>query len=71
MFHDHPFHSPRRDNDVFSAQQVADTYVTMLNSHDADPVDRCIAVDYVNHNPFVAPDGKATGSSGRSSPRPA
>jgi hypothetical protein len=43
----------------------------MLNSHDADPVDRCIAVDYVNHNPFVAPDGKATGSSGRSSPRPA
>ena len=38
-----------------SAQQLADTYVTMLNTHDADLVDRFVAVDYVNHNPFVAP----------------
>lgn len=37
-----------------SARELVDTYVTMLNSHDADLVDRFVAVDYVNHNPFVA-----------------
>jgi steroid delta-isomerase-like uncharacterized protein len=40
-----------------SAQQLAETYVEMLNSHDADLVDRFVAEDYVNHNPFVA-DGR-------------
>jgi predicted ester cyclase len=37
--------------------QLADTYLTMLNQHDPDVVDRFVAVDYVNHNPFVA-DGR-------------
>jgi steroid delta-isomerase-like uncharacterized protein len=40
-----------------AARQLADTYVTMLNSHDPDLVDRFVAEDYVNHNPFVA-DGR-------------
>jgi steroid delta-isomerase-like uncharacterized protein len=37
--------------------QLAETYLDMLNSHDADAVDRFVAVGYVNHNPFVA-DGR-------------
>ena len=40
-----------------TAQQLVDTYVTMLNTHDADLVDRFVSEDYVNHNPFVA-DGR-------------
>jgi predicted ester cyclase len=31
----------------------------MLNQHEPDVVDRFVAVDYVNHNPFVA-DGRET-----------
>lgn len=42
---------------VTSAQQLVETYVEMLNSHDPDLVDRFVAQDYVNHNPFVA-DGR-------------
>jgi steroid delta-isomerase-like uncharacterized protein len=38
-------------------QQLTDLYVEMINSHDPDLVDRFVAVDYVNHNPFVA-DGR-------------
>jgi predicted ester cyclase len=37
--------------------QLADAYLTMLNQHEPDVVDRFVAVDYVNHNPFVA-DGR-------------
>lgn len=40
-----------------TAQQLADTYVTMLNTHDPDLVDQFVAEDYINHNPFVA-DGR-------------
>ena len=39
------------------AQQLAETYVAMLNTHDPDLVDRFVAEDYRNHNPFVA-DGR-------------
>lgn len=39
------------------AQQLAETYVTMLNTHDPDLVDQFVAEDYRNHNPFVA-DGR-------------
>jgi steroid delta-isomerase-like uncharacterized protein len=41
-----------------AAQQLADIYVTMLNTHDPDLVDQFVAEDYINHNPFVA-DGRA------------
>jgi len=40
-----------------TAQQLADTYVTMLNTHDPDLVDQFVAEDYINHNAFVA-DGR-------------
>ncbi len=40
-----------------AGQQLADTYLTMLNTHDPDLVDRFVAADYVNHNAFVA-DGR-------------
>jgi steroid delta-isomerase-like uncharacterized protein len=38
-------------------QQLADLYLTMLNTHDSDLVDRFVAENYVNHNAFVA-DGR-------------
>jgi steroid delta-isomerase-like uncharacterized protein len=38
-------------------QQLAAAYVAMLNMHDPDAVDRFVAPDYRNHNPFVA-DGR-------------
>jgi steroid delta-isomerase-like uncharacterized protein len=38
-------------------QELADMYVTMLNTHDPDLVDQFVADDYINHNPFVA-DGR-------------
>jgi predicted SnoaL-like aldol condensation-catalyzing enzyme len=37
--------------------QLADLFVEMTNTHNPDLVDRFIAVDYVNHNEFVA-DGR-------------
>lgn len=40
-----------------SAEQLADTYLAMLNTHDPDLVDQFVAKDYINHNPFVA-DGR-------------
>jgi steroid delta-isomerase-like uncharacterized protein len=40
-----------------SAQGLADAFVTMLNEHDPDLVDRFVASDYRNHNAFVA-DGR-------------
>ena len=40
-----------------SAQQLADLYVTMLNTHDPDLVDQFVAESYINHNAFVA-DGR-------------
>jgi steroid delta-isomerase-like uncharacterized protein len=40
-----------------SHSELADLYIEMLNSHDPDLVDRFVAVDYVNHNAFVA-DGR-------------
>ena len=39
------------------AQELAETYVKMLNTHDPDLVDQFVAEDYVNHNAFVA-DGR-------------
>ena len=38
-------------------QQLAETYLAMLNTHEPDLVDRFVAEDYVNHNAFVA-DGR-------------
>jgi steroid delta-isomerase-like uncharacterized protein len=38
-------------------QQLAETYLSMLNTHDPDLVDRFVAVEYRNHNAFVA-DGR-------------
>jgi steroid delta-isomerase-like uncharacterized protein len=39
------------------AEQLADIYVTMLNTHNADLVDQFVAENYINHNAFVA-DGR-------------
>ena len=39
------------------AQQLAETYLKMLNTHEPDLVDRFVAEQYRNHNPFVA-DGR-------------
>ena len=36
---------------------LAETYLQMLNEHDPDMVDQFVAVDYINHNRFVA-DGR-------------
>jgi steroid delta-isomerase-like uncharacterized protein len=38
-------------------QKLAETYLSMLNTHDPDLVDQFVAVDYRNHNPSVA-DGQ-------------
>lgn len=38
-------------------QQLAETYVEMLNTHNPDLVDRFVAENYRNHNAFVA-DGR-------------
>lgn len=38
-------------------QQLAETYVSMLNTHDPDLVDRFVAEEYRNHNAFVS-DGR-------------
>jgi predicted ester cyclase len=38
-------------------QQLAETYLSMLNSHDPDLVERFVAVEYRNHNAAVA-DGR-------------
>jgi len=38
-------------------QQLAETYLSMLNTHDPDLVDRFVADEYRNHNAFVA-DGR-------------
>lgn len=38
-------------------QQLAETYLSMLNKHDPDLVDRFVADGYRNHNAFVA-DGR-------------
>jgi len=42
---------------ITRAQGLAETFVTMLNQHDPDLVDRFVAQDYRNHNAFVA-DGR-------------
>jgi steroid delta-isomerase-like uncharacterized protein len=38
-------------------QHLADIYLTMLNTHDPDQVDRFVAEGYRNHNDFVT-DGR-------------
>ncbi len=38
-------------------QHLAETFLTMLNTHDPDLVDRFVAVEYRNHNAFIA-DGR-------------
>ncbi len=38
-------------------QRLAESFVTMLNEHDPDLVDRFVAPDYRNHNAFVS-DGR-------------
>src|SRR6188472_787227 len=40
-----------------NGQQLGETYVAMLNTHDPDLVDRFVAEDYRNHNAFVG-DGR-------------
>lgn len=39
------------------AQQLAETYLAMLNTHDPNLVDQFVAEEYVNHNAFVV-DGR-------------
>lgn len=39
------------------ARSLAETFLTMLNQHDPDLVDRFVAQEYRNHNSFVA-DGR-------------
>lgn len=39
------------------SRELVETYLTMLNTHDADLVDAFIAEQYVNHNVVVA-DGR-------------
>ncbi|WP_315092939.1 ester cyclase [uncultured Cellulomonas sp.] len=39
------------------SQQLATTFLEMLNTHDPDLVDRLMGDSYVNHNAFVA-DGR-------------
>lgn len=36
-----------------AAQQLADVYVAMLNTHDPDLVDQLVSEAYINHNPYV------------------
>ena len=38
-------------------QRLVETFVDMLNVHDPDLVEKLVAVDDVNHNPFVG-DGR-------------
>ena len=38
-------------------QELAETYLKMLNTHDPDLVDQFVAENYINHNAFVA-DGR-------------
>jgi steroid delta-isomerase-like uncharacterized protein len=38
---------------IANHRELAETFLTMLNSHDPDIVDRFVAVDYINHNAFV------------------
>jgi steroid delta-isomerase-like uncharacterized protein len=38
-------------------QELAETFVKMLNTHDPDMVDEFVTKDYINHNAFVA-DGR-------------
>jgi len=40
-----------------SPDGLVEAFVTMLNEHDPDLVDRFVAADYINHNFFV-PDGR-------------
>jgi steroid delta-isomerase-like uncharacterized protein len=40
-----------------AAQDLAETFVRMLNEHDPDLVDKFVAPDYRNHNAFVG-DGR-------------
>lgn len=39
------------------ARNLADTYITMLNTHNPILVDQIVAENYINHNAFVA-DGR-------------
>ena len=43
---------------------LAGRYLKGLNDHDPDAVDGFVAVDYVNHNEFVA-DGREANQIGR------
>ena len=38
-------------------QELAETYLKMLNTHNPDLVDQFVAENYINHNAFVA-DGR-------------
>jgi steroid delta-isomerase-like uncharacterized protein len=40
-----------------NGQNLAETYLAMLNAHEPDLVDRFVAEDYRNHNAFVG-DGR-------------
>jgi len=40
-----------------NGQDLAETYLVMLNTHEPDLVDRFVAEDYRNHNAFVG-DGR-------------
>ena len=48
---------------------LAARYLKGLNDHDPDAVDGFVAVDYINHNPFVEDGQKPTAPSGPVSSR--
>jgi steroid delta-isomerase-like uncharacterized protein len=50
--------TPTEKGTLMESRALVETYLEMLNSHDADLVDAFIAEDYVNHNVVVA-DGRA------------
>ena len=44
---------------IAHGQQLVDTYVAMLNTHEASMVDQFVGEDYVNHDAFVDDGRKA------------
>jgi steroid delta-isomerase-like uncharacterized protein len=56
-----PHRTSEGDDMDTHAQQLAETYLKMLNTHEPDLVDRFVAEQYRNHNPFVADGREANG----------
>jgi predicted ester cyclase len=48
---------PTSNSMASNGPTVAHAFANLMNSHDPDAVETFVAVDYLNHNPFVA-DGR-------------